>query len=111
MSDSIHEALQAVRVAIRALCDAFADPAARKREFSDLSPRFWQSLTMLDDAAYGSIGDLEAAFQATRRQLGAPGDFGYGTPQGDALKQYYDAWAKYGRAKQAAEATAGVASS
>lgn len=109
MSDSISEALQNVRTAIRGLCDAFSD-VDRRREFSDLSPRFWQSLTMLEDASYGSIGDLEAAYYATRRQLGAPGDFGYGTLQGDSLRRYYDAWTVYGLAKQAAEATAGAAS-
>lgn len=32
------------------------------------------------------------AFRDAYRACGAPGDFGYGTPFGDALKDLYNAW-------------------
>lgn len=62
-----------------------------KRELSDLSRAFWKSLDDLALAADEAVpNDLAKAVSDVHRTLGAPGDFGYGTPCGDALRAVYD---------------------
>ena len=64
-----------------------------KRELSDLRPRFWATIGDLEYAAdFGNESELEEALKVAYPQLGAPGDFGYETKHGDALKRLYDAW-------------------
>lgn len=64
-----------------------------KRKLRDLSPRFWVALLDLEVAAsLLTAADLIAEFPNAYKQLGAPGDFGYGTPCGDALANLYDWW-------------------
>jgi len=69
-----------------------------KAELSDLRPPFWAALTQLAreaemcvDAA-DPIAQIKAALVKASKQLGAPGDFGYGTPHGQALRNLYVAW-------------------
>ena len=49
-----------------------------------------------DDALAGLV-------RISHRQLGAPGDFGYGTPEGDALSNLYQVYNDYVTTKTAAE--------
>lgn len=64
-----------------------------KRKLLDLSPRFWVALLVLEaGCAEANWDELRKTFGAAHRRLGAPGDFGYGTPCGDALRDVYDSW-------------------
>lgn len=64
-----------------------------KRKLRDLSPRFWVALMDLEFITDSeNWGDVKKAFKDCYRYLGAPGDFGYGTPCGDALRKVYDTW-------------------
>lgn len=60
-------------------------------------PKHWNALHALENAAQGTeCGAVDAKLLtlATTRihtTFGAPGDFGYGTPEGDALAELYDA--------------------
>jgi len=66
-----------------------------RRKLKDLSEKFWLSLRRLERSAESDELDaLRAVFSEVHKQLGAPGDFGYGTPCGDALKTLYDSWNK-----------------
>ena len=51
---------------------------------------------------------LRDAIVAAHRRLGAPGDFGYGTKEGDALRSLYDACNSLGAAMKAMKETADV---
>jgi len=56
-------------------------------------------------ADFGVGDDLEEALKKAYSQLGAPGDFGYGTPCGDSLEALYDEWAKTVKQRKAAAAS------
>jgi hypothetical protein len=67
-----------------------------KKRLRDLSHRFWVALEDLQLAIEGGdTRNMQEVFKAAYRQLGAPGDFGYGTPAGQALKKLYDAWGEW----------------
>ncbi len=78
----------------RAVIKAHATFAKNKKELSDLSPRFWVAWMDLEMAIEFTvpISELKEEFQKSYKQFGSPGDFGYGTPCGDALKAVYEAW-------------------
>ena len=64
-----------------------------KRKLRDLSPRFWHALVELElGCEEQEWGTLCETSRSAYRYLGAPGDFGYGTPCGDALRAVYDTW-------------------
>lgn len=64
-----------------------------KRKLRDLSPRFWVALMDLEFICDSdNWAEIKLAFKDCYRYLGAPGDFGYGTPCGDALRNVYDSW-------------------
>ena len=66
---------------------------ANKNRLRDLSPYFWVALTEMESAAaIGTEEDLRTAFLSHYKRLGAPGDFGYGTPCGTGLQKLYAAW-------------------
>lgn len=78
-------------------------------QLSDLSPRFWEAFQKLEKSADQSDWtDLKLAFDEARKQLGAPGDFGYGTPCGDALRVLYESWKKLCKAMPAEEPVTAV---
>jgi hypothetical protein len=80
-----------------------------RRKLSDLSPKFWESLRRLGwSAVYDDLENLKVVFSEFHKQLGAPGDFGYGTPCGDALQTLYAAWNKLLKESPAAETKAAV---
>lgn len=65
-----------------------------RRRLDDLSDKFWTSLVELCDF-FGGVFPEELPVKLIRewfRQLGAPGDFGYGTPVGDALRRFYETY-------------------
>lgn len=94
ISVDVKSADQAVRRAIRECCEAFE---AARRDLQDLSPRFWAALIDLRTAADGldplPLPLLLAEIRRVHRTLGAPGDFGYGTREGKALRALYGAFA------------------
>lgn len=64
-----------------------------KKKFRNESPRFWCALLDLEQSCKEENWKLLCkAFKECYRYLGAPGDFGYGTPCGDALRDVYDRW-------------------
>lgn len=82
---------RALRAAVLKCAETFSQ--APRRQLSDLSPRFWVALMDLEIAAADSDdNELLAELQKAYHQLGAPGDFGYDTPCGGALRKLYDAW-------------------
>lgn len=61
----------------------------------EFGPREKRAITDLVTAVIQSDGvmqSLRLAFAAAYKALGAPGDFGYGTPEGKALQRLYQAW-------------------
>lgn len=66
----------------------------KSKEYRDLSPRFWVAWMDLEEAIARKAPheELQAEFAKAYKQFGAPGDFGYGTPPGEALKHLYYAW-------------------
>ena len=88
-----------LRAAILHTCTTFHKHKRKLR--GDLSPRFWVALLDLEiiindsDLAAKDPSDAEIRAEVIKnyRWLGAPGDFGYGTPCGDALKALYAAHA------------------
>ena len=84
--------LQEFAMAVRHASSTFNDPK-QKKHLRDLSPRFWVALLdLVLDCENEDWSQLRATFNQAYRQLGAPGDFGYGTPCGDALKDLYYRW-------------------
>jgi hypothetical protein len=78
-----------------------------KRKLRDLSSRFWVALMDLGLAAGDdktTTDDLMQEVRTAHRQLGSPGDFGYGTPCGDALREVYDAYNELSQALEVAKA-------
>jgi hypothetical protein len=74
-----------------------------KRKLRDLSPRFWVALLDLELGCNSNDWEeLCQTFKAAYRYLGAPGDFGYGTPCGDGLRKVYDTWNLLCKAQKAA---------
>jgi len=64
-----------------------------KKELEDLRSSFWDALSDLQAALlFDSDEEIIAKLKKHKRALGAPGDFGYGTPCGDALRAVYEAW-------------------
>ena len=85
---------EAVKAAFVRCNNAFQDPK-NKRKLRDLSPRFWVALLDLEIMFSGpqpEVAEIHSAFRQAYRWLGAPGDFGYGTPCGEGLREFYDAW-------------------
>jgi hypothetical protein len=74
--------------------DFFQDEEfAVDNDVSDLPPKFW---VLIDDLRTAwNVKNLDEIRRLVREHhrsvLGAPGDFGYGTPCGDALRNLYDA--------------------
>jgi len=67
-------------------------------QFKDLAPTFWMSLGRLMAAVHAREGtELVRVIGEVHRSLGAPGDFGYGTVHGDALRKVYDVTIKLQR--------------
>jgi hypothetical protein len=104
---SVERAETALREAIRKCADVFENPKER-RKLRDLSPRFWVALLDLRAAAgdpgrklHEELGNLLTAY----KHLGAPGDFGYGHPTGDALQRLYAAHNALCAANRAARET------
>ena len=82
--------MKELRDAVLNCCEVFSH---HKKELGDLSPSFWSALSDLQGIVlFASHDQILAALKKHRRTLGAPGDFGYGTPCGDALRAVYDAW-------------------
>lgn len=89
--------------AVRHAVETFNQPK-HKRKLKDLSPRFWVALLDLELGCEEPDWEkLKAAFGSAYKQLGAPGDFGYGTPCGDALKDLYRRWNELCKARQPAD--------
>ncbi len=64
-----------------------------RRELKDLRPLFWAALRDIENAAdQDDFALLKTHFPKWSTLLGAPGDFGYGTPCGDALRTLYESW-------------------
>lgn len=64
----------------------------RRESLNDLSPAFWVAIGTIQGAAMSSdTATIASAVKQFRRTLGAPGDFGYGTACGDAIRILYDA--------------------
>lgn len=81
-----------LRQRMRELSDEFL---SHERELADLRPEFWYRVGRLCGVALDAtvtVGGLLSELRQAKPQLGAPGDFGYGTPCGDALRRLYDAW-------------------
>ena len=92
----------------RAAVHAHLTFAEHKDELADLRPSFWSSLA---DFRYAfdepdPDAELEEAFKLGYKRWGAPGDFGYGTPCGEALRQLYNAWNIYAEARNDRESSA-----
>lgn len=83
----------------------------RLKAYRDVSPRFW--VAWLDLQAVierqAPLDELREEFGKAYRQFGAPGDFGYGTPPGEGLKQLYNAWNELLKAAAAAKPAEAVA--
>lgn len=78
--------------AVRHASRTFNDPK-HKKHLRDLSPRFWVALLdLVLDCENEDWSELCVTFKAASRQLGSPGDFGYGTPCGDAIQDLYRRW-------------------
>ena len=77
-----------------AVTKAHAAFAKKKKSLSDLSPRFWVAWMDLEmSLEFGTtFEEIREEAKKSFKQFGSPGDFGYGTPCGDALKTVYDAW-------------------
>jgi hypothetical protein len=91
-----------LRQAIRAAARAFDN---NKKKLRDLSPRFWVALMDMEITAADDNATVDGLIQAVKnnhQQLGSPGDFGYGTPCGEALREVYDACSALCAAKKAA---------
>lgn len=88
MSDSVEQLRTDLR---RAMWDAANVFSAHREELADLKPDFWAAIAGFQLApASWSADQLIVAVTGSHRVLGAPGDFGYGTPCGDALRRVYD---------------------
>ena len=89
------EKTRELRIAVHQLEKVFYDPK-EKKQLSDLRPAFWHALgsvvlsAALVDSPESDAVEITRAIGKARKQLGAPGDFGYGTPCGDALRNLYD---------------------
>ena len=94
-SPTLETKVAELRAAIHECETQFYLPKHR-RKLGDLPPAFWHSLGALVLAAVvvelpESDGkEITAVIGKVHRRLGAPGDFGYGTPCGDALRNLYD---------------------
>lgn len=90
-----------------AVISAHEEFAKRKRSLRDLSPRFWAAWMDLEMALEWDepFDAISKTFQTAYKQFGAPGDFGYGTPHGEALKAVYGSWSAYCNEQRQAAAT------
>lgn len=80
-----------------------------KRKLKDLRPAFWEAFRKLEKAAEGEDWEnLKATFIECSKQLGAPGDFGYGHPTGDSLRILYETWNRLCNAAPKTESTTAV---
>jgi hypothetical protein len=73
--------------------ERLAAVAAKSREFKSRE-KDAAALLYSNVSFAASVDECKQAFNAAYRVLGAPGDFGYGTPEGDAMKGVYDSWNK-----------------
>ncbi|KKM91191.1 hypothetical protein LCGC14_1231080 [marine sediment metagenome] len=86
--------------AVRHAAQTFKLPKYKK-EYRRLSPRFWVAWLDLELGCECEDWDkLTNTMIAAHHQLGAPGDFGYGTPCGDALRNVYDTWRELCQARK-----------
>ena len=92
---TLEEKTRELRIAVHQLEKAFYDPK-EKKQLSDLRPAFWHALgsvvlsAALIDSPEPDAVEITRAIGKAHKQLGTPGDFGYGTPCGDALRNLYD---------------------
>lgn len=85
-------ALQAFKDALETMNNAFHAPK-NKKHLKDLKGSFWAALADLHFVVCvlaPTREEIIAQFRSAYKQLGAPGDFGYGTPCGDSLAAVYD---------------------
>ena len=95
------EAAARLSIAMRDLYRPFLAEADRLR---DMPSMFWVWLGILSGKSSSDRpGTLIDWVNSARAVLGAPGDFGYGTPCGDAIKKMYDAHDDLVRALEAAK--------
>ncbi len=85
---------QRFRAQLAATCAAFR---AQRAELADLSGAFWDTIEILElvgaDVTSPNASEvLREEFKLGYRQLGAPGDFGYGRSPGDDLMLLYRCW-------------------
>jgi hypothetical protein len=62
-------------------------------------------LSAIDLYNVESRSHLVVCFQEAHRAIGAPGDWGYGEPEGDAVKAVYDAYNAFATATKPQEIT------
>lgn len=63
---------------------------ADRKNLHDLRPSFWATLEQLLDAVtFDGAAEVSKIVSEQHKQLGAPGDFGYGHRTGDALAALY----------------------
>lgn len=94
-------AFDQLKQATHNLYDVAADSDQFAHREESVIRAFGKALSQTD----GICQSLTLAFRAVHQQIGAPGDWGYGTPEGDSLKSFYDAWnLSTSEAAQAAQA-------
>jgi hypothetical protein len=88
---AMEEKLELFKQAVIHAHEAFSK---NKKELTDLPRRFWGAWMDLEMACEWKVPfeELKGEFQKSYKIIGAPGDFGYGTPCGDSLKAVYEAW-------------------
>lgn len=93
----VAEAERLLREKMRAINETFI---AHRDELNDLKPECWYQIGFLFGTSLreNSPAELLSVLRTARPHLGAPGDFGYGTPCGDALRALYDAANDLGQA-------------
>jgi len=98
------EAMAEIRDAVDSLADAVL---RRKSGFEARERNATQSLQIqLHREPTLCWLDMQKLLNVAYRALGAPGDFGYHTPEGMAMQWLYDAWMLASRAWQAERAVA-----
>lgn len=96
-------ALKAFTEAVQTAHAAFTK---NKRQLSDLSPRFWVAWLDLEAALRDGVpfDELSSVFRSAYKRFGSPGDFGYGTPEGDGLAKVYRSWGELCKVRPVTEA-------
>lgn len=75
-----------------AVCVMMGHSLLRRKLLGDLPDSFWLAQVELVELFGGHFPDTLPVdkLRGWWKSLGAPGDFGYGTPVGDALRNLYD---------------------